>query len=163
VTCHGGSRQREAILIAQLREEFGIKKICIEVFELTATNHPDVARAQSVLEFAQHAQFVKASINSLLRKNIRAPTPADEVCVGIPGYRASFVAIHGAQGFDRVHQRCHNGSCSEVETLQQRWCIAAQLRIAVRDQPKKIEISRARQTFSFRNTSGDHGDREFHP
>src|SRR5262249_37309687 len=106
------------ILIAQLSEEFGIKKICIEVFKLTATNHPDVARAQSVLEFAQHAQFVKASINSLLRKNIRVPTPADEVCVRTHGYRANFVAIHNAQCFDRVHQRCHNGSRLEVESLQ---------------------------------------------
>jgi DsbC/DsbD-like thiol-disulfide interchange protein len=58
----------------------------------------------------------------------------------IPGYRASFSTIDGTQCFDRVHQWCHSGSRSEVESLQQRSRIAAQLRIAVRDQSKEIEI-----------------------
>jgi hypothetical protein len=95
-------RQRKLIGPLERRELFGRQKVFIEVLELAAAFHPDVTRAQCVLEFRQHTQFVVAPVDTIVGENEPVPALSDEADRCVFGHLTGVAEVHFTKYLDCI-------------------------------------------------------------
>jgi tetratricopeptide (TPR) repeat protein len=98
-------------------ETFSPQQILFEVFELARAGHPHITGTQPVFQLRQHSQFIKLTIHTGIRENVRFPTITQETCRRVFGDLAGVLAIHGPQRFDRRHQGSRDARGTKVECL----------------------------------------------
>ena len=93
----GGHGQRQCAGLLEAGELRGRHQVVLEVLELARSLHPDVARAQRVLQLGQRAQLVVAPVDTRVSHHQLLPARLDEVGRGIGRHFAGVVGVHATQ------------------------------------------------------------------
>ena len=86
---------------------------------LPAAGHPDVAGAQPIAQFRQHAELVIAPVDGAARAGHRAPSVAGRSRSARISAGQAAGAVRLAQHLDGAHQRGAGGHALELERVQE--------------------------------------------
>nr|QIQ10640.1 hypothetical protein HKOLGJPJ_00041 [uncultured bacterium] len=136
----GGHGQRQFAGLLEAGELRGRHQIVLEVLELARTLHPDVARAQRVLEFRQRTQLVIAPVDSGVGHHQLLPARLDEAGRRIGGHFAGVVGVHAAQYLDCLQHVLGGGCGPQLENVKEIRRVAAQGGIALADAVQEIKV-----------------------
>ena len=135
----GGHGQRQFAGQLHTGEFFRRHQILIEVLKLARTLHPDIARAQRVLQFRQLAQFVVASVDPFVGKNQLGPARLDEADRRVGRHLAGVVGVHRPQHLDGIQHSLGSRCRPQLEHVQELRRVAAQRGVALADAVQEVE------------------------
>ena len=151
----GGHGQRQFAGLLEAGELRGRHQVVLEVLELPRTLHPDVARAQRVLEFRQCAQLVVTPVDTGVGHHQLLPARLDEVGRCIGGHLAGVVAVHAAQHLDGIEHVLGGRRGPQLEHVEKFRRVAAQRGVALADAVQEIEVIGLRERLRLGDALGE--------
>ena len=121
-----GHGQRQFAGLLEAGELRGRHQVVLEVLELARTLHPDVTRAQRVLQLRQRAQLVVAPVDAGIGHHQLLPARLDEAGRRIGRHLAGVVGIHAAQHLDGVEHVPGCGRSPQLEHVEEFRRVATQ-------------------------------------
>ena len=147
----GVDRDRQGAALFQLLQGLAGDQALLEGAISPAAHHPDIAGAQPVAQFRQHAELVVAPIDVPAAQHMARPALPDEA--GRRGFRQAGRgrAVHLAQHVDGAHERRRGRHALEDEGIKESRSPAADAGIVLAEHLVGVELFRPRQRLGFRD------------
>ncbi len=136
----GGNGQRQCAELLVASKLLGRHQVVLEVLELALTLHPDVTRAQRVLEFRQRAQLVVAPADAGVGHHQLFPSLLDEAGRRVGRHLAGVVGVHAAQHLNGVEHVLGSGRSPKLEHVEEFRRVAAQGGVVFADAVQEVEV-----------------------
>ena len=124
------------------RTGVGGHQIRIEVLELARALHPDVAGPERVLQLDERAELVEAPVHAGRGEHQSLPALPDEAGRCIERDLARLVGVQRLERLDRRQNVDGGGGRFQVERLEERRRVPADLAVAIADPMQVIEVFR---------------------
>jgi hypothetical protein len=148
-------RDRQGAVAPHLRQGGRGDEAVLEGPVLPAARHPNVAGAQPITQFRQHAQLIIAPVDGAARQDMAHPAWPDESRRRRCRQGRGAGAVDHAQNLDGAQKRGGGRNALEGERLQERRRPTAHPGVMLAQHLQGVELLAARQRFGLRHARAE--------